>query len=89
MRWNERRNQKCKESNISSKILVYLWKNTESKNPKDAGAKKGRIMLLLKCALFESKKSKFVKEPEASGLLSSLWIKTPLSKIPLVGPVLI
>ena len=46
-------------------------------------------MLLLKCALFESKKSKFVKEPEASGLLSSLGIKTPLSKIPLVGPLLI
>ena len=46
-------------------------------------------MLILKCALFESKKSKFVKEPEASGLLCSLGIKTPLSKIPLVGRLLI
>ena len=34
------------------------------------------------------KKSKFIKKPEASGLLSSLGIKTPLSKIPLVGPLL-
>ena len=30
---------------------------------------------------------KFIKEQEASGLLSSLVIKTPLSKIPLVGPL--
>ena len=28
------------------------------------------------------------KEQEASGLLSSLWIKAPLIKIPLVGLVL-
>ena len=33
-----------------------------------------------------TKKLKFVKEQKASGLLSSLRIKTPLSKIPLVGP---
>ena len=35
-----------------------------------------------------SKKSRFIKEWEASGLLSSLGIKTPLSPIPLVGPML-
>ena len=35
-----------------------------------------------------SKKSKFAKEQEARGLLSRLGIKTPLSKIPLVGPLL-
>ena len=45
-------------------------------------------MALSKCAVFDSKKSKFMKEKEASGLLSSLGIKTPLSKIPLVGPLL-
>ena len=31
----------------------------------------------------------FIKEQEASGLLSSLGIKTPFSKTPLVGPLLI
>ena len=46
-------------------------------------------MLLYKCAVCDSKKSKFIKEQEASGLLSSLGIKTLLSKIPLVGPLLI
>ena len=36
----------------------------------------------------DSKKSKFIKQQEASGLLFSLGIKTPLSKILLVGPLL-
>ena len=65
-------------------------KNTESKNPKVAKTKNGRIMLLSERVVCDSKKSKFIKEQEASGLLllSSLGIKTPLSKIPLVGPLL-
>ena len=52
-------------------------KNTESKNPKVAMTKNGRTMLLSKCAVCDSKKSKFIKQQEASGLLSSLGIKTP------------
>ena len=59
-------------------------KNIESKNPKVAWKKDGRTMLLLKCAVCDSKKSKFIKQQENSGLLSSLEIKAPLSKIPLV-----
>ena len=50
-------------------------KNTESKNPKIARMKNGRTMLLSKCAVRDSKKSKFIKEQEASELLSSLGIK--------------
>ena len=50
--------------------------------------KNGRIILLSKCAVCDSKKFKFIKEQEASGLLSSLGINTPLSKIPLLGPLL-
>ena len=41
-------------------------------------------MLLSKCAVCDSKKSKFIKEQEANGLLSSLGIKTSLSNIPWV-----
>ena len=44
------------------------------------------MMLLSKCTVCDSKKLKFVKEQEASGLLSSLVINTPLNKIPLLGP---
>ena len=64
-------------------------KNTESKNPIVTRKKNpGRIVLLSKCAVCDSKKLKFIKEQEASGLLSSLGIKTPLRKVPLLGPVL-
>ena len=34
-----------------------------------------------------SKKSKFLKEQEARGLLSSLVLRTSLSQIPLLGPL--
>ena len=64
-------------------MLLYCLKyskSTECKNPKVARTKNGRIMLLLKCAVCDSKKPKFIKEQEASGLLSSLEIKTLLSK---------
>ena len=45
-------------------------------------------MLLSKCAVCDSKKSKFIKEQEASGLFSSLGIKAPISRILFIGPPL-
>ena len=48
-----------------------------------------KIMILSKCAVCDSKKSRFMKEQKASGLLSNLGIRTPLSKLPLVGPLLV
>ena len=45
-------------------------------------------MTLSKCAICSSKKSKFINKQESSGLLSKLGIKTPLSKIPILGDVL-
>ena len=63
-------------------------KNTKSKNPEVLKTKNGRIMFLSKCAVCNSKKSKFMKEQEARGLLSSLGIKTPLYQISLLGPLL-
>ena len=52
-------------------------KNTESKNLKIVNTKNGRIILLSICAVCDSKKSKFINEQEASGLLGSLGIITP------------
>ena len=46
-------------------------------------------MLLSKCAVCDRKKSKFTKQQEVSGLLSSLEIKAPLSKFSLVDPLLL
>ena len=72
-------------------MLSYCLKyreNEESKNQKIATTKNEGIMHLSKCAVCDSKKSKFMKEKEASGLLSSLGIKAYLSKIPLIGSLL-
>ena len=41
-----------------------------------------------KCAVSGIKKSRFVKEKQAKGLLSNLGIKTPLNKIPLLSDIL-
>ena len=45
-------------------------------------------MLLSKCLVYNCKNSMFIKEQEASELLSNLELKTPLSKIPLLGDIL-
>ena len=38
--------------------------------------------------MYNSKKSIFIKEQEANGLLSNLRLKAPLSKILLLGEIL-
>ena len=45
-------------------------------------------MILSKCAIYGSKKSKFINKQEAKGLLSELSIKTSLGKIPILGDIL-
>ena len=45
-------------------------------------------MLLSKCAKFGSKKSRFIKNQKARGLLGNLGIRTPLSKAPLFVDIL-
>ena len=45
-------------------------------------------MILSKCVICGSKKSRLMKNQEAKGLLSNLGIKTPPSKLPLQGDVL-
>ena len=45
-------------------------------------------MLLSKCAICGSKKSRFIKKQEASRILNSVDLKTPLNKIPLLGDIL-
>ena len=47
--------------------------------------KNNRLIMQSKCPFCGIKKSRFVKEQEAKGLLSNLGIKTPLSKIPLLN----
>ena len=63
-------------------------KDTENINPKVSKASNGRTMLLSNCAICNSKNSRFIKNQEAKGLLSNLGIKTPLSKVPILGDIL-
>ena len=56
-------------------------KSTESKTQKVVRTKNRRIMLLSKSSVCNSKKSKFIKEQEAKGLLGNLLG----AKIPILG----
>ena len=49
-------------------MINKLYINTESKNPKVVRTKNEKIMLLSKCEMFNRKKSKSIREQEASRL---------------------
>ena len=63
-------------------------KNSENINPRVSKTSNGRTMVLSKCAIFDSKKSKFIKNQEEKGLLSNLGVRTLLSKVPILGDIL-
>ena len=72
-------------------MLPYCLKCTkkiESKSTRDMKTKNKKILHLSNCVVLNSKKSRFIKQQEASGLLNALWIMTPLCKIPSVGLLL-
>ena len=53
--------------------------NTKNTNPKIVRNRQNRLMIK------SSKKSRFIKEQQAMGILSNLGIKTPLSQVPLLN----
>ena len=63
-------------------------KNTENINPRVSKRSNGRAMLLSKCALCDRKKSRFIKNQDAKGLLSNLDVRITLSKVPILGDIL-
>ena len=63
---------------------VKRRKKTENLNSNTFKTKNGRLIMQSKCPDCGFKKSRFVKEQEAKGLLSNLGSKTLLSKIPLL-----
>ena len=70
-------------------MLTYFLKykkDTESIDSKVLKTKNRPI--LSKCVVCGNKKSRFIKAQESKGLLSSLKIKTPLNKTPLLGDIL-
>ena len=66
-------------------FCVTHRKDTENIDPKIVRTKNNSLVMQSKCSVCGIKKSRFIKEQEAKGLLSNLGIKTPLSKIPLLN----
>ena len=63
-------------------------KYTKNKNSWVSGTSNGKAMTLSKGATCGSKKSKFIKNQEVKGILSNLGLRTPLSKVPILGDIL-
>ena len=60
---------------------VKCKKDTDNIDPKMFRTKNNRLLMQSKCSNCKNKKSRFVKEQEAKGLLSNLEINTQFSKI--------
>ena len=63
-------------------------KDTENMNSRASNTSNGRTTILSKRAICGSKKSRFIRNQEAKGLLSNLGIRTPLIKVPSLGNIL-
>ena len=61
--------------------------NTENFNTKVIETKNGRTMILSQCDVCSSGKSRFIKKQEPSEILSSIGIRTTLSKTPVLGDI--
>ena len=68
--------------------MFKVQKNTKNIDPKISSTSNGKAMILSKCAICGSRKSRFVKNQEAKGLFSKLGIRTPLSKVLILGDTL-
>ena len=63
-------------------------KDTENLGSKMFRTKNNRLIMQSKCNDCKNKKSRFIKEQEAEGLLSNLGITMPFSKLPILSDIL-
>ena len=72
------------------KSYCLKWrKDTDNINQRVSNRINGRKTILPKCAICDSKKSRFIKYHDAKGLLSNLGVRTPLSKVSTLGDSLL
>ena len=64
-------------------------KDTENINPIVSSTSNGKAMILSKCAICGGKKLRFIKNQEPKGLIRNLGVRTPLSKTPILGDILL
>ena len=72
---------------MKNTYCVSYKKDTGNKNFKVSKTKNGRLILKSICSVCGNKKTRFLSKNEGSGVSSSLGLKTPLRKIPLLGDV--
>ena len=72
----------------NSNHCLKCKENTENINSGVSKTSNNKTILFSKYAICDTKKARFVKKQEGSGMLSSLGVKTPLSKIPLFADIL-
>ena len=72
---------KYKKTNMQTYCVKYK-RNTGNKDTKVIKTKNSRLQMKSHCSVWGHKKSRFISKNEGSGILSSLDIRTPLSKIP-------
>ena len=73
------------------KIKSYCLKckkDTENIDLRVLNTSNGRTMILSKCAICGSKKSRFIENQEAKALFNNLGVRTPLSKAPILSDIL-
>ena len=70
---------------MKTTYCVSCKRNTGNKNAKVFKTKNGRLMLRSVCSVCRNEKSRFISRNEGSGILSSLGIRTPLFKVPLLN----
>ena len=71
-----------------SSYFLKCKNSTENINPRVSKTSNNKTMLLSICAICDSEKSRFIKKQEANGILSSLGLRTPLSRVALLGDIL-
>ena len=71
------------------KSYCLKWrKDTKNINPRVSNTSNGKTMILSKCAICGSKKSRFIRNQEAKGLLSNLGLRSPFNEVPVLGDIL-
>ena len=81
----------CQNSFSTYKMESHFLKcrkNTENIDPKISSSSNGKAMILSKCAICGSKRTRFIKNQEAQGLLSNLGVRALLRKGPAMGNIL-
>ena len=61
---------------------VSCRKDNENKKPKVFKTKNGRLILKSVCSVYGHKETRSISKNKGSGLLSSVGIRAPLSRIP-------